>query len=237
VDGILGNFRLLSPNPTPLKGWGFGGTSFFQQGNSMYEVVSRCDKSRGKCEMKSRTLYVYLLNDEWTDYHSTRPLVIRFSWPRRESPFIIKHGEWYFLIASETAGWKQSRTWYRRAKSLQALANSTDTEVVMHPGNTQSIKSMGSQFRFFLEIVPNKWIFVGNRYPEDDKDHWDIRYGAYVMTPLQFVSGVPHVYWKRQFDWDAYNYSSADYDVHYHGGRGHSPPKLQRENDNLQIMR
>ena len=57
------------------------------------------------------------------------------------------------------------------------------------------------------------------------------------MTPLQFVSGVPHVYWKRQFNWDAYNYSSADYDDHYHGGHGHSPPKLQSENDNLQIMR
>ena len=238
VDGILGKFRLLSPiDPTPLKGWNFGGTSFFQQGNNMYEVVSRCDKSSGKCEMKSRTLYVYLLNDEWTDYHSTRPLVIQFSWPRRESPFIIKHGEWYFLIASETAGWKQSQTWYRRAISLQGLANLTDTEVVMHPGNTQSIKSMGSQFRFFLEIVPNKWIFVGNRYPADDKDNWDVRYGSYVMTPLQFVSGVPHVYWKRQFKWDAYNYSSVDYDDHYHGGHGHSPPKLQSENDNLQIMR
>ena len=77
------------------------------------------------------------------------------------------------------------------------LANSTDTEVVVHPGNTQSIKSMVSVIRFFLEIVPNKWIFVGYRYPKDDKDHWDIRYGAYVMTPLQFVSGVPRVYWKR----------------------------------------
>ena len=235
-DGILGNYRLLSPkDPSALKDWNFGGTSFFQQGNHMYEVVSRCDKSRGKCERKSRTLFVYLLNDEWSDYHSTRPLVSQLSWPRREAPFVIKRGEWYFLIASETAGWKQSRTWHRRAKSLQALENATDSEVVMHPGNTRKIKSMGSQFRFILEIAYNKWIFVGNRYPADDRDDWDVRYGAYVMTPLRFISNVPHVYWKNEFDWFTYNYSSTDYDAHYHGGRGHSPPIISSDYTNDKV--
>jgi hypothetical protein len=225
-DGILGNFRYLLPkpkDPSPLAG-SFGDTSFFSQGDQMYEVVSRCDKSSGKCEVGSRTLFIYLLNDEWADYHSTRPVVISFHWPRREAPFIANYGEWFFLLASETAGWKQSRTWYRRAKSLQALANSTEYEVVMHPRNTRSIKSMGSQFRFLLEIVPGKWMFAGDRYPANDKVHWDPKYGAHVMTPLQFVSDVPHVYWKKEFNWVTYNYGSADYDAHYHDGRGHSPP-------------
>ena len=94
----------------------------------------------------------------------------------------------------------------------------------MHPRNTRSIKSMGSQFRFLLEIVPGKWMFAGDRYPANDKVHWDPKYGAHVMTPLQFVSDVPHVYWKKEFNWVTYNYGSADYDAHYHDGRGHSPP-------------
>jgi len=73
---------------------------------------------------------------------------------------------------------------------------------------------MGTQFRFLFEIKPGKWIFGGSRHPDEDPDHFDAKFGRYVMVPAQFINGVPTIYWKRQFDWNTYDYSSGDFDPH-----------------------
>jgi len=222
--GINGKFRpiIKVKDPSYLPAYKFGGTSFFQEDEDMYEVVSRCDNSSGRCNSDTRTLFIYRLNEEWTDYQSSNYLVAWWPWVRREAPFIWRQEGLFYLASSKTAGWRDSYTMYRRATTLAGLANAKDIEVVMHPSKS-TIKSMGSQFRFFIEVGPGKWLFGGNRYPDNDSEEWDGNYGRYIMTPVRFIAGVPHVYWKEQFQWDSYNYTSGDYDDHDHNGYGHAP--------------
>jgi len=226
-NGINGTFRtLIKPtDPSNLPAYKFGGTSFFQDAGDMYEVVSRCDHSSGKCNSGTRKVFVYRLNEEWTDYQQSINVLAAW-WPcvRREAPFIFRQEGVFYVASSQTAGWRDSYTKFRRATTLAGLADANDEEVVMLPSPTSNkIKSMGSQFRFFIEVGPGKWLFGGNRYPDNDSEEWDGKYGRYVMTPVRFISGVPHVYWKEQFQWDSYNYASGDYDDHDHNGYGHAP--------------
>ena len=230
--GIDGHFRQMqTEDPSNLPEWHFGGSSFFQDVEDMYQAVSRCDKSSGRCKGTTRTMFIYRLNNNWTDYHPSNATVAKWVWPHREASFIFRQGGFFYLTVSGTAGWEQSKTWYRRAKTLAELADATEEEVVMHPSDTSAIKSCGSQFRFFMEAEPGKWLFGGDRYPNDDPIHWNAKYGRHVMTPVNFMDGVPHVYWKEQFRWDSYNYTSGDYDEHNHNGCGHGPcPKIEELN-------
>ena len=97
------------------------------------------------------------------------------------------------------------------------MANATDKEVEMHPANSKKVKSMGSQFRFFIKVGEGKWLFGGSRYPVEDPTDYDSRFGRYILSPVSFVQGIPNVYWKKKFDWVDYDYKSGDYD-------DHSPP-------------
>jgi len=233
-SGVNGNYTLLPQphDPSNLRHWHFGGSSTFQEGNNMYYIVSRCDKSNGKCVRSTRSLFIYKLNERWTDFaltslsldtkvdisnYRTSNKIISWTWPGREAPFIFDRNGFYYLAASETAGWKQSKTWYRRAASMDRLANATDIEVEMHPANSKKVKSMGSQFRFFIKVGEGKWLFGGSRYPVEDPTDYDSKFGRYILSPVSFVQDIPNVYWKKTFDWVDYDYKSGDYD-------DHSPP-------------
>jgi len=222
TSGIHGEFSQLplSPDPSDLTDWKFGGCSFFREGNDMYYVVSRCHNVNKKCVAATRSTFIYKLNKRWTGF-AHNAVVARWTWPRREAPFIFKHDNIYYLAASETAGWSDSRTWFRQAHSLAGLTNASEAELAMHPENTHRVKSMGSQFRFLMKVGYDQWIFVGSRYPDEDPTEFDNKCGKFVMTPATFIDGVPHVYWKTQFSWDSYE--PGDYDEHYHGGCGNAP--------------
>mmetsp|Transcript_21632 Transcript_21632/g.26552 ORF Transcript_21632/g.26552 Transcript_21632/m.26552 type:complete len:372 (-) Transcript_21632:183-1298(-) len=178
--------KLPKPDdPSNLTDWGHGGTSIFREGtDDMYIIVSRCDKSTGKCINTSRSLFIYKLNETWNGFATFNPIVTQWIWPHREAPQIIKRNDFYYLIASETKGWKQSRTWYKRSKTLLGLANSTEAEMIMHPEspNRPRYKSMGSQFRFLFKAGQGKWLFSGSRYPDEDPIDYDAKYGRHVIA-------------------------------------------------------
>ncbi len=219
-DPTLGTYTLLPiPNdPSSLPGFVFGGESTFQQNNELYLIASRC-KHR---QPKSRMLFIYKLNDQWTDFESE---IVKFRWTGRESPWLMKTNGKYYVFASQTQRWRDSKTYYKQSESMIGLKDVDDHEVVMHPKNTRFIRSMGSQFRYVIQ--PNddeneKWIFGGDRYPVEAPNIWDSKYGRHVMVPMNFVNDKPHVYWKKKFDWKTYKYD-GDYDNHNHGKHGHGP--------------
>eukprot|EP00979_Chaetoceros_neogracilis_P007884 scaffold1700_cov286-Chaetoceros_neogracile.AAC.10 len=146
----------------------------------------------------------------------------KWNWPNREAFEVIKKGRYYYIFASETAGWRQSRTWYRRSISLKNLARASDKEVVMHPQNTKEIKSMGTQFRIMMKVGRGKWLFGGSHHPDEDPANFDRRYGRNIFAPVRFIRGVPNVYWKNQFNLETYQFKARTFDEHHHKGYGHS---------------
>jgi len=222
-NGIHGDFeKSWYPDPSDLSNdWNWGSNAVYVEGNNMYFAVSRCKKATGDCK-DTRMAYIYKLNDAWTGFDETMSVVTEWNWPDREALEIFKFNSKYYIAASGTAGWRDSRTWFRRASTLEGLSSATDEEVVMHPANNKQIKSMGTQFRFFMKVGQGKWLFAGSRHPDEDPLNFDSKYGRNVMAPVNFKAGVPHVYWKYQFNWQTYDYSSNDFDAHYHGGNGHA---------------
>lgn len=185
-------------------------------------AVSRCDNSSGRCNSLSRTAFIYKLDTSWTTFAPNHSTVATWNWPNREGYEIIKKGRWYYFFASQTAGFQQSRTWYRRAsRSLSKLANASDKEVIFHPQNTSNIKSMGTQFRIMMKVDHGKWLFGGSRHPEEDPSSFDPKYGRNIFVPVRFIHRVPNVFWKSQFNWETYQYNSREYDEHSHNGFGH----------------
>merc|ERR1719491_189888 len=102
------------------------------------------------------------MNSNWTDFDRDSDPV-SWLWDTFEAPMVTKMGKWYYIFASKTHGWKQSRTYYRLANSLERLADANTSEVVMHPANTHRIKSMGTQFCYFQKFARGKWMFGGRR--------------------------------------------------------------------------
>merc|ERR1712127_17685 len=99
-----------------------------------------------------------------------------------------------------------SYTYFKRATTVAGLAYAREEEVIMHPANSPQVQSMGTQFRFLLEVEKDKWVFQGGRHPSEDPANFDYTCGAHVMAPVKFINGVPHVYWKEVWDWSTFNY-------------------------------
>ena len=140
----------------------FGGSSIYQHGKNLYLVTSRLRIPETKTRKRTRHLYIYKLNDEWNDFDNNFT-PITWEWNRFESPMITRRKKQYYIFASRTRGYQDSKTYYRKAKSWKKLANAKTHEVVMHPADTPNIKSMGSQFCYFRSFAPGKWIFGGRR--------------------------------------------------------------------------
>ena len=130
------------------------------------------------------------------------------------------------------------------------LKDAMEESVVMHPHDTRYIRSMGSQFRFVMEIKGanspkgqddksnvdtdtyhdhndhevgiERWIFGGDRYPIEAPNYWDSKYGRHVIVPMNFIDGVPNVYWKKEFDWLEYKYDGS-FDEHQNEKNGYAP--------------
>ena len=190
----------------------------------MYLLTSMSQKVGDKIDGSTRTLYIFKMNESWTGFDATAPVVASWSWVNREGICLSKRGKKYFLTASQTERWKDSETWFRSAKSLKELSQVDDVEVLFHPDNTMKIKSMGSQHRQIFKVAYGKWLYLGSRHPDEDPVEYDSRYGRSVLAPVRFINGVPNVYWKNQFDIDTYDFKSGDYDKHFHGGYGHMIP-------------
>jgi len=223
-NGIEGDYIMdLIDVPKSTDGGGtlkFGGSSIYREDNDLYLVTSRLQVPEGNGE-RIRWATIYKLNSTWTGLDHGSPS-ITWIWQNFESPMVTKRDGWYYIFASRTKGWKDSATYYRKARSLEGLAGVADSEVVMHPANTPEIQSMGSQFCFFQEFDDGKWIFGGRRHPAEAPESFAWKYGKNVMTPATFIDGVPHVYWKYWFDWTTYNYTNPKSDYHNHLGYGHT---------------
>jgi len=225
-DSIEGEFvRLPEPqDPSNNDGWRWGANYVYQENSEMYLVTTMSLKNNadGTIDGTTRTLYIFKMNEAWNGFDATNPIVATWSWPKREGLCLFKEGSTYFLTASQTAGWRDSFTWFRSANTLKELSQATDVEVRFSPENTSSIKSMGSQHRQIIEVSSGKWIFMGSRHPDEDPVEYDSKYGRNIAAPVRFVDGVPNVYWKYQIDLDTYDFTSGEYDNHSHGGYGHS---------------
>lgn len=205
-EGELGNLKV-------------GTSTIYQEGDDLYMAISRIqvfdDGRYGK-----RYMFIYQLDSSWTQINRT---VVQWQLDFREAPRIVKASDGsYYLFTSVTKGWRQSKTYYARADSLESLPFAPQEEVVMHPDNTDAIQSMGTQFCSIQEFSPGKWLFMGRRHPRESNEDFWWKYGKHVMTPARFIDGKPHVYWKYKFDWKQYNYKSGDFDEHDHGGHGHT---------------
>lgn len=162
---------------------------------------------------------IYKFDSIW---RSLTEVVTVWSWIGREAYDMIKNGEYFYLFASQTARWRQSRTFFLRSTTMEGFLNATEEEVVMNPMWTNEIQSMGSQFRTMVEVENGKWLFGGGRHPDEDPVNWDYRYGRYLFAPLQFGSdNIICAYWLKEFDWKAYIYGSEVFDEHDHGATGH----------------
>lgn len=215
-DGIGGEFKLfkMSDDPTDLRklGWNWGSGTVFQDEKDMYMAVSWCDKSKGFCVASTRKGIIYKLNSAWTDFDETEPVIAEFSWPHREAFDLSKRGKWYYLAASETQRWRQSRAWYKRSRTIKGLQYAKENQMVMHLSNGNNVLSMGTQFRTLMKVGKGKWLFGGSRHPDEDPNNFDPKHGRFIFVPVKFVQGVPHVFWKNSFDWDTFSYESPDYD-------------------------
>lgn len=216
-SGPEGNYTQLAHLDVPFSHSGHGrmkngASSMFEENGEMFYVTTRLQTEN---PANNRFAYIYKLNSNWTALSSEGNPIIA-TWPSnfREAPFIAKQDDWYYVFMSETHGWDQSITHYRRAKSMVELPSAKEEEVVMHPANTAGVKSMGSQFCFFQEFDDGKWMFGGRRHPSEAPEVFAWDFGKHVMTPATFVDGVPHVYWKYQFNWTQYDYDSPEYDAH-----------------------
>lgn len=223
-NGPEGNYAQLSdldiPTSYPDRGeLKVGGSSMFLEDGDLYFITTRLEKATQS--PRSRFAYIYKLNNDWTGLaQNDDGIVATWLWNGRESPYITKKDGWYYIFVSQTKGWKQSKTFYKRSKSMKSLPSATEHEVIMHPHNTKNIESMGSQFCFFQEFDDGKWMFGGRRHPEEAPELFAQEYGKHVMVPANFINGTPHVYWKYEFDWTLYDYNAPlpDYDKHDHFG-------------------
>ena len=247
-DPTTGRYDLLPiPNdPSNITNYTAGGQSTFQHNHTLYLVITRSQHHAPQ----SRKLFIYKLNPSWTKFDSssssntntTTPIIAQFPWHGRESPWIIYRQNLFYLFSSQTHGWQQSKTFYRCASTLEGLQYSNEYPVIMHPRNTKTVESMGSQFRFIIPAPPplsknsttiasivdnnllnERWIFGGDRYPVEAPQYWNESYGRHVMVPMTFIDHVPHVYWKKDFDWSTYDYDSGDYDENEHERNGYAP--------------
>lgn len=134
----------------------FGGSSTFVDEGKMYIITSRMNS-----HTRDRDIFLYRLNDSWTDWHPDERLIATWPGRRRESPDIVKTDSGYYYFASETHGWRDSTTFYRQAESLVGLSTAAEHEVNFLPHNTDTIQSHGSQFCSINRLEENKWIFQG----------------------------------------------------------------------------
>ena len=221
-DGPEGTYTQLSdlniPSSHPGQGeMKVGGSSTFKEANGdMFFVTTRLQKDG---DDRQRFAYIYKLNSDWTALNSEND-GIEATWlsNKREAPHITKQDGWYYMFFSQTKGWKQSITFYKRASTLKGLADAdlVELEVVMHPSNSDNIKSMASQFCFFQDFGDGKWMFGGRRHPTEAPESFEWEYGEHVMTPANFIDGIPHVYWKYEFDLTTYDFTSTNnFDDHH----------------------
>ena len=198
------------PVAADYQGYNFGASESFYDGQDMYYITSRTRMFKGA--PMSRRILIYRMDSTWKKLEE---LYSTFSYPHKEGMHMVKNGDFYYLFASRTAGWKGSQTYYKKAKSIKALADAQEKEVIFYPKETSpQIRSLGSQHRMIFEVEEGRWLFSGNRYPDESPIDWDLQFGIAVQAPVRFTSDSVEVYFKREFDWNTYDYTSGDYDTH-----------------------
>lgn len=187
----------------------FGASDAFYDGQDMYYITSRHEVG----VRTSRTVLIYRMDLTWKKLEE---LHTSFGWGHNKEGFhMVKNGDFYYLFASRTAGWKGSQTFYKKAASIKALADAPEKEVIFYPKeNTPEIRSLGSQHRMIFKVEDGRWLFSGNRYPNESAIDWDLRFGRAVQAPVLFTSNSVEVYFKKEFDWKIYDFTSRDHDTH-----------------------
>lgn len=187
----------------------FGAVDTFYDGQHMYYITSRHMKG----DKTSRRVVIYRMDSTWKKLDE---VYTSFSFGHNKEGFhTVKNGDFYYLFASRTAGWNGSKTYYKKATSIMALIDAPEKEIIFYPKETTpQIRSLGSQHRMVIEIEEGRWLFSGNRYPNESPTDWDLRFGRAVQAPVKFTADSVEVYFKKEFDLKTYDFSSGDYDTH-----------------------
>lgn len=187
-DSIHGDFQLI-PEPTDPSNnsdWRWGGIAFIKRKATfnMY-LLTTMSKTIG-IQLTDRP--AHSISSKWTNLgHDLIQRLLLWH------PGAGKTGKGSISSKEGTAGWTDSITWFRSAKSLEELSQADDVEVLFYPDNTSEIKSMGSQHRQIFKVGYGQWMYLGSRHPDEDPLEYDARYGRSILAPVRFVDGVLYI--------------------------------------------
>jgi hypothetical protein len=146
TDYVMSNFFLatITPGTGDATTWKLvsnaGGTGTLEHDGTMPGspafVVNFCERPFGYPSRDHRTYLdetsgkayllsanngdtnIYEINSDWTGLAGDGPVNIVMKGDFRETPFIVRHGGYYFLFSSKQNGWYPSQTKYAYATSL-----------------------------------------------------------------------------------------------------------------------
>ena len=205
----------------------FGGGSLFidDDGESAYYITSRMNrewkeaqKENPSVHKRDRNVGIYKLNKEWTDYEEENAEVYWDSNIDREAMFLFKRKNRYYMTASHTSNWKPSDTYIKTSTSLDDWGPEKQLEFVpAKTRNNKSVKSHGCQQRYLVDLGDDRWMFGGDRYPDEGYDIWYAKYGRHIRMPVVWSNGkvpMPTVYWRSVWEVGAYDYTNTKSEKH-----------------------
>jgi hypothetical protein len=167
-----------------------GDIGMYQDGSNAYLISA---DSRNSSASNDAGLYIYQLTAD-DEHIGTEQSYVPVTCPEdpsnpaigcKEAPALFKASGFYFLLASETTGWRPNENWYISSPSLAGLeSESADWQPLADPITTGTTTTYISQTMEVLPISGTSgitYIYMGDRHNSSDKTD-----SFYVWQPLQF---------------------------------------------------
>lgn len=225
-----------------------GGSLFIDDDGSAYYITSRknIDHALANLPGTNRNVGIYKLQDDWLDFEEGTAEVYYGPNVGREAMFLLKRRGVYFMMSSHTSGWDPSKTYYRTATSL-AGPWSEEQELLFVPalrernGDWWTVKSHGVQFRYMIDLGNDKWMYGGDRYPDEEAEQclrelgesecvtpnviedscdppvWKAEYGRHMRLPVVWGDdNIPRVFWREKWNVGTFDYTDINARVETH---------------------
>lgn len=227
-----------------------GGSLFIDDDGSAYFITSRknTDYRLANLPGTNRNVGIYKLQDDWLDFEAGTAEVYYGPNVGREAMFLLKRRGVYFMMSSHTSGWDPSKTYYRTATNL-AGPWSDERELRFVPalrerdGAWWTVKSHGVQFRYMINLGHDKWMYGGDRYPDEeaekclrelgesecpmnnadepaescDPPKWKAEYGRHMRLPVVWGDdNIPRVFWRKKWNVGTFDYTDIDASIETH---------------------
>jgi len=200
-----------------------GGSLFVDDDGSAYYITSRKNldwkiaPAGTGIVRNNRNVGIYKLRADWLDFEENTAEVYWGPNMFREAMFLFKRNNTYYMSSSHTSKWRPSDTYYRTAAKLSGPW-SDEAKVAFVPALNavgRSVRSHGCQFRYFIDVGDNEWMFGGDRYPVEDPETWpDPDKGRHIRMPVVWHDDVPTVYWRHKWDVGSYQFTNTTSEPH-----------------------